>query len=125
MYACSDAQQKPTNEADCASFRIGKFVYSMEGDTTVYRAERDETSQKENEPGTANISTYKVNWISACSYDLLLKEKYYAATDSTIQEKEGIKVRVNMLESKGDSMVFEVRMPGVDNAFKGKMRKVN
>lgn len=124
MYACSDAKQNPINEIDCATFRTGKFVYSMEGDTTLYSAERDETSQKENQPGTANISTYKVNWISPCSYDLVLVEKYYAATDSSIPNNEGVQARINMLAIKGDSMIFEVRIPGVENGIRGSMKKI-
>jgi hypothetical protein len=68
--ACNNASEGSPPETACEGFKKGKFIYKMDGDTVLYSAERDAYTQKENEPGTNNITTYKASWISACSYDL-------------------------------------------------------
>jgi len=124
MNACTNSKQDAPSEAACENFRIGAFAYRMEGDSVVYHAERNESIQKEKEPGTSNISMYKVNWISPCSYDLVYEGKYYADRDTTIKNEEGLNIRVNLLEMKADSMIFEIKIPGMEKELRGSMFKV-
>jgi hypothetical protein len=121
--ACN-SEKKETPAPDlCDAYRTGKFVYRIEGDTMLYRAQREGSTQTENEPGTENIATYNVNWTSNCSYELLLTEKFYADKKSSITIKDGIKATIQLLAATGDSMVFEVSIPGVEKPIRGKMIK--
>lgn len=122
--ACNNATEDSPSETACEGFKKGKFVYKMDGDTVLYSAERDAYSQKENEPGTNNITTYKVTWVSACSYDLTYQQKYEASRDTILQNNEGLVGRVTLLALRGDSMYFEVKITGVEEAMKGWMKKV-
>jgi hypothetical protein len=121
--ACN-SEKKETPAPDlCDAYRTGKFVYRIDGDTVLYRAEREGSTQRENEPGTENVATYNINWTSNCSYELLLTETFYADKKSSIASKDGIKATVQLLAAAGDSMVFEVSVPGVEKPIRGKMIK--
>lgn len=123
VVACN-SEKKETPAPDlCNAYRTGKFVYRIDGDTVLYRAERQGSTQTENEPGTENVSTYNVNWTSNCSYELLLTEKFYADKKSSIAIKDGIKATVQLLAAAGDSMLFEVSIPGLEKPIRGKMTK--
>lgn len=122
--ACNNATEDSPSETACEDFKTGKFVYKMDGDTVLYSAVRDAITQKENEPGTNNITTYKVSWVSPCSYDLTYQQKYEASKDTIFQNNEGLVGRVSLLALRGDSMYFEVKITGVEEAMKGWMKKV-
>ena len=111
-----------TTIQDCGIYKIGKFYIYNKINKQRINIERRDSLQIETNEVTGDITVLKVNWTSACEYDLFFnymtpKEVSKANAKQGIFEAEGavIPLRIKILSGTNDYYVFEANKHGFKN----------
>lgn len=106
---------------DCEKFKKGTFYHKLDGDTTLYRIERNDTIQKETMVRTGDYITLKISWVAPCEYDLTFLSQHISLTDSISTEYQGLKLKSRIVNIRNDSCFLETFFVGdtINKPIKG------
>lgn len=106
--------------AGCSRFRTGNFLLAGEGIDSFY-IERTGAFQQEINHSTGTEKTYKVNWISDCEYELILRDTKRTYTperkEAVLDSLSGILTTVKIVETGDSYYLFEARKEGLSYRF--------
>ena len=103
LFACQSTYKKTATPSDCARFRNGKFLHRSEGDTNLYRIERNDSIQTEFIREAGEYVHLKINWTSPCAYELTYLNQHIFGADSIPESYRNMKIKVEILRAQEDS----------------------
>jgi hypothetical protein len=103
LYACQPTYKRTATTSDCARFRNGKFLHRSEGDTNLYRIERNDSIQTEFIRDAGEYVNLKINWTTACAYELTYLNQHVFGADSIPESYRNMKIKVEILRVQNDS----------------------
>ncbi|MCA6363493.1 MAG: hypothetical protein IM638_10680 [Bacteroidetes bacterium] len=107
VAACSDT----TTSAKCTKYKNGNFLYRFVRDGKEYRhiIQRQDTAQIETEKSTGYRAHYRVNWVNECTCELYLLSTTFPSSDSSINERKKIPLRVQIMHGTNNYYLFRAQ----------------
>ncbi len=103
LFACQPTYKRTATTSDCARFKKGKFLHRSEGDTNLYRIERNDSIQTEFIREAGEYVNLKINWTSPCAYELTYLNQHVFGADSIPESYRNMKIKVEILRVQNDS----------------------
>jgi hypothetical protein len=105
-------------ETDCARFKVGEFHISLKKTGQEFKIVRNDVNQIETNLTTGTVGTFKIEWKSACEYELTLLSRKPGPTDSLTYPPAGSKLDIQIISTGTNYYVFEGRVPGRHFAYR-------
>lgn len=103
IASCQSNYEIKASKTDCAKFKKGIFFHRAEGDPTLYKIERSDTTQKEFIGKTGDFATLRIKWTGDCSYELTFLNQHINVSDSVPESYQQTKVKVDIIRVQNDT----------------------
>lgn len=117
FFLISSCADRP---GSCADYKTGIFEFQNEEVSTKYRIERDLETQVETNIKTNHTSTFKINWITECKYELELTK----TDDPNYEMLNGRIIEINIFDPGRDQYEFSSKIKGTVEEYRATLKRV-
>ena len=110
---------------DCVKFKEGKFIHTLELDSTVYLIDRKDSIQIETNTRTGNVVTSRIKWLNPCEYEVLYQSQSAKAYDPSLEFMRNRPMKTKIITTGKDYYVFEARIDSFNFKYTDTLRVRN